>query len=62
MLCSLVDKVLFSEIAETQRLARKWDALESAVDSGEKIKTPLPSPLHSRTVFTLNLKVQLFLS
>jgi hypothetical protein len=39
-----VDKVLFSEIAETQRLARKWDVLESAVDSGEKIKTTALSP------------------
>jgi hypothetical protein len=44
VLCSLVDKILFSEIAETQRLAREWDALESAVDSGEKIKTTVFSP------------------
>jgi hypothetical protein len=33
-----VDKIVFPEIAETQRLAREWDELESAVDSGEKIK------------------------
>jgi hypothetical protein len=26
VVCSLVDKIVFSEIADAQRLAREWDA------------------------------------
>jgi hypothetical protein len=44
VVCSLVDKIVFSEIAETQRLAREWDEFESTVDSGETIKNTTFSP------------------